>query len=163
VSNAVAHLHTLGTRAATVMMVDVMPMLMWRCDRVYLAVHNVKVPSDDEWRRWLVMCRERTGRNSVCLVDAGASELTISQRATLIDVVRHQNMRVAVMTDSHIARAILTAFTWLGLDMRAFPDSDVKHAAAYLALTDSELQRVLEQIAWMRAELGMRALPASSD
>jgi hypothetical protein len=58
--------------------------------------------------------------------------------------------RAAVLTESLVARGIVTALAWLGVPQRAFAVSDHVHAANYLGLTSSELDLILQELPRIR-------------
>ena len=131
-----------------------MVMAMSQSDRVYAIVYGAQTPSADEWARCLEMCRERTGLSSRFVVETHGGGPDAKQRKALADLLRHEDARVAVLTDSIVARGILTALAWLGLPQRGFAPGDLRGAASYLELSADEMQTVFEELTRLRSELG---------
>jgi hypothetical protein len=131
-----------------------MAMVISRSDRVLTLVYGVEAPTDDEWTRCVALCRERAGRDSRVLVETHGGGPDAKQRRVLAEAMRNEDTRVAVMTDSLVARGILTALAWLGLPQRGFALNDLRAAGAYLELSSDELRLAAEELARLRFELG---------
>jgi hypothetical protein len=117
------------------------------------AVYGADAPSGEEWTRCVARCRERAGLESRFLVETHGGVPDAKQRKVLAEALRNEDTRVAVMTDSLVARGILTALAWLGLPQRGFALHDLHAAGAYLALTGEELQRAADDLSRLRSEL----------
>lgn len=57
------------------------------------------------------------------------------QRKQLIDAVRQGKLKTAVVSDSLIARGIVTAFRWYGLDLDIFKTSAIDGAHRFVMAT----------------------------
>jgi hypothetical protein len=134
-----------------------MAMAMRTFDRLMLTVHAKTPPTDEEWERWLDMCRTRSGKQSRVLVENYSSGPNVMQRKALAEAIRGEDGLCAVMTDSTLERAALTAIAWLGLSLRGFGLGQHKQAAEYLKLTPEELALALEVLPRMRQECGLTA------
>ena len=129
-----------------------MAMAMRAFDRLMLTVHVASPPTDAEWARWIEMCRKRSGLEARVIVENYSSGPNVLQRRSLAEVVRGEDAMCAVLTDSKIERAALTAIAWLGMSLRGFPLSGHQAAADYLKLTSQELALGLEVLPLMRQE-----------
>ncbi|HET8935016.1 MAG TPA: hypothetical protein VFN67_16320 [Polyangiales bacterium] len=127
---------------------------MARSERVFTLVYGVNAPTAEEWARCLRLFRERAGCESRFLVETRGGGPDAKQRKVLAEVMRDQDTRVAVMTDSIVARGILTALAWLGLPQRGFALNDLRAASEYLGLSSEERQRAAEELARLRDEIG---------
>jgi hypothetical protein len=132
-----------------------MAMAMRQLDRLMLTVHANTPPTNEEWQRWLDMCRTRVGKESRVLVENYSSGPNVLQRKALVGVMRGEDELCAVLTDSTIERTALTAFKWLGLSLRGFGLGQHRQAAEYLKLTPQELTLALEVLPAMRQECGL--------
>jgi hypothetical protein len=133
-----------------------MPMSMRVFDRLMLSVHAVDAPTNEEWREWLDLCRTRHGLEARVLVENHSSGPNVLQRKALGEVVRGEDARCAVLTDSTIERAALTAIAWLGISLRGFTLDQHKQAASYLELSEQELTLALSILPSMRKECGLQ-------
>ncbi len=112
-------------------------------DGVFVQVHYRK-PTDPEWRELLDFLLARKGTVRAVLVLAhGDTTPTSKQRANLAAVVKQLRPRVpfAMLTDSAIARTILTAINWLvnkQHESRVFSPLELDVALAFLGLNQSE-------------------------
>ena len=132
-----------------------MPMIMRTFDRVMVVVHALRGPTDQEWAQWLDLCRKRAGLEARVLVENHSTGPNVLQRRALADIVRGEDGRCAVLTDSLVERNVLTAFAWLGVSLRGFRLGEYAEAGAYLGLTQPELRLVKEVLPIMRKEAGL--------
>ena len=131
-----------------------MVMAIARSERVFTVVYGADAPTNEEWTRCLALFQERAGQPSRFLVQTHGGGPDAKQRKVLADTLRNEDARIAVMTDSILARGILTALAWLGLPQRGFALHDLRAAAEYLGLSSEELQHAGEELARLRYELG---------
>jgi hypothetical protein len=132
-----------------------MVMTMWRSDRVLVAVHDSKPPSEDEWARWIELCSQPPGGERLVMVETHGGGPDAKQRKALAEATADGEMRAAVMTDSLVARGILTALVWLGVPVRPFGVYQHRSAAEYLGLSADEQRTVLEVLRRLRNEAGL--------
>lgn len=59
---------------------------------------------------------------------AGSITVNATQRKSAADVLKQKNSSAVVLTDSRVARGILTAISWLGANVKAIPWSDIDRA-----------------------------------
>ena len=138
-----------------------MPMVWWHFDRVFVAVHSTSTPTAEEWAEWTQVLRQPAARNGSCLIETRDGELTLTQRAALVEILRRQRIRLALVSDARVPRGIMHALTWLGLEMSAFPAGAIRDASHYLGLTELELARVLEELPRLRQAAGMASPSAT--
>ncbi|MEM7157467.1 MAG: STAS/SEC14 domain-containing protein [Myxococcota bacterium] len=125
-----------------------------------LLVHGADPPNDDEWARYADVLRDAansSGRGLLALTDGvGPNAL---QRKQVSDV----KMRGAIVTLSRVARGIVTALGWVGVEIKAFPPEDLEDALDYLEI-DAQLRLPMRRrLAEMRLELaGEDPAPAST-
>jgi hypothetical protein len=67
---------------------------------------------------------------------------------------RDARQQTATVTNSKLAKYILTAFAWLGLPAKAFSPEEAGSAAAYLRLTATELQETQVTVQALAARIG---------
>jgi hypothetical protein len=124
---------------------------------VFVQVHFRK-PTDAEWRELLdyILARKSTIKSMIAIVhgDAGPSS---KQRAALAEVVKQlpPNAPFAMVTESAIARAGLTAFNWISNRHKvtgAFSPSEVDAALAFLGLSEQERGPVRSLLATLDQE-----------
>jgi hypothetical protein len=129
-----------------------MAMATWARDRLYLAVLVGQGPTDDEWNRWIALGGLRAGLDKRVLVEARGGGPSAKQRKEIIATDQAIDVRIAIMTESTFVRGIVTALTWFGISLRAFPLHSHELAAKYLELSADELQIALEVLPRLRAE-----------
>lgn len=136
-------------------------MTMGTLDRMTIAVHDTSPPTDEQWARWIALCTGQ-GEPLRVLVESHGGAPHAKQRKALNDALTGRAMRSAVLTDSIVARGVVTALAWLGIPLRAFPLGDYKSAGDYLGLSQHELTVVVEQLRILRKECGVDEVRAAS-
>lgn len=132
-----------------------MAMTMWTRDRLYLAVLCGHAPTDDEWNRWIALGVRREPFVKRVLVEAHGGGPTVKQRMAMRGTDLSKNARIAILTESTLARGIVTAVSWFGVSLRAFPIDGHELAAQFLELTVDELKTALEVLPGLRMEAGL--------
>jgi hypothetical protein len=132
-----------------------MAMTMWGHDRLYLSVLQGAAPTDPEWDRWITMSLARVGLDQRVIVESHNSGPNATQRKSLADAMRNEDVRVAVLTESTLVRGIVTALAWLGIPQRAFPMDGHRQAGKFLELTPDELERALAELPRLRDQAGV--------
>ncbi len=105
-------------------------------------------PASGEWANWVGALRERAhaaegARLVVVAADGGP---TVVQRKQLIEAVKSAKLKTAVVSDSLLARGIVTAFKWYGLDLDVFKTSGIEGAYRFVSATPDEAE-------WLRDTL----------
>lgn len=105
-------------------------------------------PSIPEWTTWVDILRQQaeTPDGARLVVVAGDGAPGPAQRKQLIDAVKGGKLRTAVVSDSMIARGIVTAFRWYGLDLDSFKPAAIEVAYRFVSATPTEA-------AWLRETL----------
>lgn len=131
-----------------------MAMAMCKIDRVTTAVHHTRPPTDEQWNRLIALCSKQEGPIRI-LVESHGGAPNAKQRKALHDALAGRDLRSAVLTDSMVARGIVTALAWIGISLRAFPLQDYSSAAEYLGLSNHELTVAVAQLRILRKECGL--------
>ncbi len=128
-----------------------------------LVVHANASPDAGEWRRFCEIAGElRNARGelrALVVTEGGAPNAT--QRTLYNEQVGAKNVRVAVLTDSAAARAVLTAMSWFNREMRAFAKGDLAGSLAFLRV--QEPRELGATLAELRRELGLERRPTGAD
>lgn len=91
------------------------------------------------------------------MVVAGSGAPDSVQRQLLTDLVPAKQRRTAVVSDSVVARGVLTAFRWYGLEVAAFKSSAIEEAHRFVEATPEEAAWLRKGVAAARAESAPRA------
>lgn len=119
-----------------------------------VAVYGERSPSDAEWSRYMATMRKITVDDSLLIFSWGGGP-TMKQRRELEEAVTHHQGRVAVVTESRIARGIVKAISWTGKQIKAFDFSRRDAAFEYLELDEDEQQAALETARALAEKLGL--------
>src|SRR5262245_61309069 len=97
--------------------------------RVYLLVHAPGIPRDEDWNEFIKDVTTTVLPGIV--VVAGTSKLSPSQRIDVQRWFEKNGVKGSVVTDSAVARGVVTALGWFKVKLRAFSTRDVEHAFEY--------------------------------
>lgn len=126
--------------------------------RLLVFVNNEQVPNDAEWRGYETAF-EQLGRaqSSPCLlvVTAGGTP-TPKQRHRIGELAVAMRVRTAVVSDSLVARSIVTVFSWLNIEIKAFSTANLPLALEYLDLSSVEREWAFLAVKEMQAQLRIR-------
>jgi len=76
----------------------------------------------------------------------GKGELNSLQRKQIAGVFSSKKIGVVVVTDDSIARHIATAISWLGVDIKAFPWKELRHAIQHVGAVGIHEERMIQII-----------------
>jgi hypothetical protein len=129
-------------------------------DDLIVCVGGDKHWSDEDWQGYLRLLRgllppllERD-RPIRVFVFAGETAPDAKQRGELKAVFGGSRQQTATVTNSKLAKYIITALAWLGLPGRAFSPEQADSAAAHLGLTASELHEARATAQVLAARVG---------
>jgi hypothetical protein len=97
-----------------------------RFREVYLLVHAPGIPADEDWSEFI-----RDVTTTVLpgiVVMAGNAKLSPSQRADVQQWFLENGVRGSVVTDSALARGVVTALGWFKVKLKSFSPSELDRA-----------------------------------
>ncbi len=107
---------------------------------VVVAAHTPEPPSDFEWKEY-VDAVESVGKTfgmARSLVStSGQGGPNAKQRRELYTLGKSYNHRLSILTDSKVARGIVTAASWIGMPVRAFRQQELHAALNYIEVSHS--------------------------
>lgn len=122
--------------------------------RVFVTVHGAEPPSDEEWQRYLEVCKANFAGLSGNLIVTDGGGPNGPQRALLAErYPEFAPVPVAVVSDSPMTRGIVTALRWFGKNIRAFRPTDLAGAFEYLGVPGADREALLQRVARVRSEL----------
>jgi len=124
---------------------------------VVLAVHNQLAPSDAEWAAFIAdiaTIAEQKGIDKIrhLIITEGGSPSS-AQRKQINDALAGQSTRVAVVTDSRLARMATTAISWFNRGIVAFSPDKLEAAFHHLEIPTGLRPKVVENARKMLTEL----------
>ena len=123
-------------------------------------VAGIAEPTAAEWLEYqrriepLVRRIRSDGGTIKFLVIADEGGPNAKQRAAIADMLHGITTRTAVVSNSMIARRMITAFGWLNFAMKGFAPNQVAAAGAYLDLSTEQLQTVVARAAALAQSIG---------
>ena len=120
-------------------------MVFERAGGTMVVAHGPANPSDAVWDAYVATMAELRSQVGRALVFTAGGSPNAKQRANL---GQHAGkIRAAILTDSIVARGVVTALSWLGVSIAAFPPAQVTGAMDYIGVPFDErelVQRTLE-------------------
>lgn len=126
-------------------------------EHVVVAVHTEKPPSATEWAEYMALINEVVQTHSrvrTLVSTVGKGGPSSVQRVDLNEFGKVHDHRLSILTDSRLARGIVTALGWLGsVQIRAFAPSDIGPALDYLQVSPTMGPTLLQLIEQARTQL----------
>lgn len=106
--------------------------------------------TQESYERWIKdFSTKKFSRYLVTTV--GIVQLTSIQRKGVADVLRSRKIDVAVVTDEMLVRGLVTAISWMGVSIKAFPWSEMRAAARHLRVSALLEERLVEAVLLLRS------------
>lgn len=112
-------------------------MLWRRLGDVMICVSGSGEVSDETWSRYLDSLEHESVKKYIG-VTIGTTQLKSTQRKSGTETLKRRGIRPAVVTDDRLVRGIVTAASWLGLEVKAFSTTELERALEWLEV-DAEL------------------------
>jgi hypothetical protein len=84
-------------------------------------------------------------------VTLGAVEVSSVHRKEIFETTKSRGTKVGVVTDERVVRGIVTAASWMGVNVKAFSWEDLRKAAQYLGAEDMQEQQVVDAVNRLRS------------
>lgn len=102
--------------------------------------------SDALWDEFVAYIEQAQARVLLAVTSIDMATMSATQRKKGAEALKNKNLTAIVITDSRIARGILTAVSWLGADVKPIPWSSLD-TALDLATKDPTVRGQLQSIA----------------
>lgn len=136
-------------------------MVHQRIGNIFVLAHTQDGPDAAEWNAYLDDLERRAtnvGAVRTLVVTEGGGPDT-RQRTRLNEILAGAPTLAAIVTDSLVARGIVTALGWFNPDIRPFSLASLSEAMRYLGLTDGEARAARATVNAARAILRLPRLP----
>lgn len=120
-------------------------------DRVLISLTQAGSISEARWKQFLDDFRA-SGVTHVLGTSVGSVDVNSVQRKSVSELLKGK--RIAVVTDHRIARGIVTALGWLGLDIKSFDWPSLSTAVDYLGVPGLATKDIVEVVAKLLKESG---------
>lgn len=120
-------------------------------DRVLISLTQSGPISDARWKQFLDDFRS-SGVQYVLGTSVGSVDVNSVQRKSVAELLKGK--RIAVVTDHRIARGIVTALGWLGLDIKSFDWPSLTQAVDYLGIEGLATKEIVGVVQKLLAESG---------
>jgi hypothetical protein len=86
--------------------------------------------------------------------NVGSAEVTSLQRKKFVDLSKVKPFPVAVVTDERVVRGLVTAISWLGVNVKAFAWSELHDATKHLGMDETLETNVVDAIKDLMKQCG---------
>ncbi len=108
---------------------------MWEVvDNLMVSFTTSGFISDARWAAFVEDLEGKAVTRMICST-VGDVEVTSVQRKLAAEVSKSRALPIAVVTDAKLVRGMVTAVSWLGVDIKAFSWIDVSAALKHLKVT----------------------------
>lgn len=99
----------------------------------------------DRFEGYLDALRHK-GVTHMLSISTGATTIDSVQRKNSADLAKEKGVRIAVVLDSAVARGVITAFSWLGVNIKSFGPGKEKDALDHLGIPHSAHDEILSVV-----------------
>jgi hypothetical protein len=119
-----------------------------------ILVHSATAPTDKEWGHYIdFLKQQRTAQTKIIVVTEGGSP-GASQRAKLTELFGKVGVPTAVMTESAVARGVVTALSWFYAGkLGAFPTARMDEALIHIGAPVGFAEDIRKIITVLKAEI----------
>lgn len=123
-------------------------------DHVMLIVHADVPPEDADWQRMVTVRNSNRAkiRGSLVIAPPRAS-INAAQRADVAEFMKATGVPIAVITDSALIRGVARAVGFLGVQVRAYPRTELVSAMNFLMVSPSRQADMLRRIEVLQSQL----------
>ncbi len=124
-------------------------------DHLLLVCAGDNAPTDEEFSNMVKTISSLSARVTGILVLAGTKRPTSSQRSEMVSVLRGRKLRIAMVSDSRVARGALTAIGWFVSGVKAYKAEEVERALAYLEVDKADVERFLLKLRSLQSVMAL--------
>ena len=106
---------------------------------------------DDVWRRFIHDLKTKSFTKYLG-ASVGYLEVTSIQRKQVAEALKGKSVSLAVVTDEKLVRGIVTAASWLGINVKSFSWAEMNDAFNYLGVPSYLQGRATDAIEELRRE-----------
>jgi hypothetical protein len=118
-------------------------------DRLMVAYSTEGPVPDEVWENFVRDLKTRPITKYLG-VSVGQFEVTSIQRKQVADAlkgrVRGREIALAIVTDERLVRGIVTAASWLGVNVKSFSWAEIREALDHLEISPHDHDRVIKKI-----------------
>ncbi|MBL8974151.1 MAG: serine/threonine protein kinase [Myxococcales bacterium] len=133
-------------------------MVYTRCRAYMVLVHGTRVPSDEEWDRYVAQIEAHGSSLQGFLIITAGGGPTSSQRRGLklaCDRLGINQVRTAVVSSDRLTRGIVIALSLVGPNIRAFRPDALEQALTHIQAVGPDRAALIAEIEWLRQQVGM--------
>jgi hypothetical protein len=121
-------------------------------DDVIVGVGSEGAMPDDVWKSFVNDLSTKPIKKYLSVI-VGAIEVNSTQRKMGIEAVDRRKIKTVAVTDSSIVRGILTAAGWFGVQIRAFPHTQLREAVQELGVPEWREDAIIAAVQNLKASI----------
>jgi hypothetical protein len=122
-------------------------------DGCLIVVQSTGAMSDEAFFGGVLKALREECRGMFIFRGIGEPNLSATQRAAMTQTVKDQNVRVAALVESAIARGVVTAMSWVFPYFKAFKPEDVARALEHLGTDPDSAAEVIRTLDELTADV----------
>lgn len=108
---------------------------------------------DDDWSRFIADLKVMPVKRFLSMA-VGLVEINSVQRKQASELLKSKGITVAVVTDERLVRGIVTAASWLGVNVKSFGWVEIRKAIGHIGIQQFREEQVLTAIEKLKKEAG---------
>lgn len=112
-------------------------------DSLLISVSTSGLIPSDAWTAFIDSVGKSEATTGYVATTTGSIETTSLQRKEVFELVKVKKIRVAVVTDDRMVRGIVTAASWVGVDVNAYAWGDLRDAIRSLGARPDLVERAV--------------------
>lgn len=118
--------------------------LNWeRVDNMLVVVNGTGSVPDSLWEQ-LVRDMDELPIDTYLGISMGTIRVTSVQRQLAADVAKKRGLSTIILTNDRLVRGLVTAVSWLGADIKAYPSGEMEEVLSSLELGSATRAAILE-------------------
>jgi hypothetical protein len=105
---------------------------------------------EDEWAEFIRELKDQRFTGYLATND-GAAEVNSLQRKMAAEAIQGRTVAIAVITNERFVRGIVTAASWLGMNVRAFAWAEFDDSLKYLQVSSARRPLVVDIVGKLRS------------
>lgn len=119
------------------------------CEGLMVTFSTTGTVPSDRFQKFLDTLRTRDVTHLLSISE-GSSTVDSVQRKISAEIAKEKSIKIAVILDSAITRGLITAYSWLGVNIKSYGPGKVEDALKYLDAPGVNVAQALEAVEQLR-------------
>lgn len=126
-------------------------------DSVIISCSSAGEIPEEAWKKFIDTVAAQPTITKMLGLSLGSTTISSVQRKDASELAKRRRLQIVSVTDERVVRGILTALSWLGINIKTFAWKELKDAVAALELRPGLDARVLSAALELQQRVGKLA------